>query len=111
MRNIVADEAGERGVGADIRVEWESPAVKFDSDCIEAVDSAVSDLGYPSMRMVSGAGHDSVYLSRVAPTSMIFVPCAGGISHNEQESAKKGDLAAGCDVLLNAVATMAGVDD
>ena len=110
MREIVADEAGKRSIGADIRVEWESPAVKFDSDCIDAVDSAVSDLGYPSMRMVSGAGHDSVYLSRVAPASMIFVPCAGGISHNEQESAEKADLAAGCDVLLNAVVSMAGVE-
>jgi N-carbamoyl-L-amino-acid hydrolase len=59
------------------------------------------------MRIVSGAGHDSVYLSRVAPTSMIFVPCEHGISHNEHESAKQADLSAGCDVLLNAALSMA----
>jgi N-carbamoyl-L-amino-acid hydrolase len=57
--------------------------------------------------MVSGAGHDSVYVSRVAPTSMIFVPCAGGLSHNEAESATADDLAAGCDVLFNAMLRMA----
>jgi N-carbamoyl-L-amino-acid hydrolase len=59
------------------------------------------------MRLVSGAGHDSVYVSRIAPTAMIFVPCKGGISHNESESAEQADLAAGCDVLLNSVVTMA----
>ena len=40
---------------------------------------------------------------RVAPTAMIFVPCVGGISHNEIEDAKPDDLTAGGNVLLNAV--------
>lgn len=110
IREIVADAAGKRASGEDIRVEWQLPAVKFDSDCIDAVSSAVSDLDYPSMRMVSGAGHDSVHLSRTALTSMIFVPCADGVSHNEQECAGKGSLAAGCGSLLNAVGPMAGVE-
>lgn len=110
MREIVADESQSKNVEGDIRVEWESPAVKFDDDCVEAVATAVDGLGHSSMKMVSGAGHDSVYLSRVAPTSMIFVPCEGGISHNEQEAADKDDLAAGCDVLLNAVIAMAGAE-
>jgi hypothetical protein len=48
------------------------------------------------MEIVSGAGHDAVYMARVAPTAMIFVPCADGISHNEIEDAKPADLAAGC---------------
>ena len=53
--------------------------------------------------MVSGAGHDAVYMARVAPTTMIFVPCAGGISHNEAESTSFDECAAGAQVLLNAV--------
>jgi N-carbamoyl-L-amino-acid hydrolase len=53
--------------------------------------------------MVSGAGHDSVYVSRVAPTGMIFVPCEGGLSHNEAENAKPEELEAGCNVLLHAM--------
>ena len=56
---------------------------------------------------VSGAGHDSVHVSSVAPTSMIFIPCEGGLSHNEAESAGKEDLEAGCNVLLHAILEMA----
>ena len=51
----------------------------------------------------SGAGHDAVPMARVAPAAMIFVPCVGGISHNEIEDAKPADLTAGCNVLLNTV--------
>ena len=53
--------------------------------------------------MISGAGHDAAYIARVAPTTMIFVPCAGGISHNEAESTSFDECAAGTQVLLNAV--------
>jgi N-carbamoyl-L-amino-acid hydrolase len=55
------------------------------------------------MPIISGAGHDAVYMSRVAPTAMVFVPCEDGISHNEVENAAKDDVAAGCDVLLRAM--------
>ena len=60
-------------------------------------------LGYPTLEMVSGAGHDSVNISYAAPTAMLFVPCAGGLSHNEAESATRSDLEAGANVLLHAV--------
>jgi hypothetical protein len=59
--------------------------------------------GCPHQDIISGAGYDTVYLTRVAPTAMTFVPCVGGISHNEIEDAKPADLTAGCNVLLNAV--------
>ena len=52
---------------------------------------------------MSGAGHDAVCISKIAPAAMIFVPCKDGISHNEAEYASMEDLAAGCDVLLRAV--------
>ncbi|MEO0565216.1 MAG: M20/M25/M40 family metallo-hydrolase, partial [Chloroflexota bacterium] len=51
----------------------------------------------------SGAGHDACYVAKRYPTSMIFVPCKDGISHNEAESAKQEDLEAGGNVLLQAV--------
>ena len=57
--------------------------------------------------MVSGAGHDSCNLAAVVPTAMIFVPCAGGLSHNEGESALPSDLEAGANVLLHAVVALA----
>ena len=53
--------------------------------------------------MASGAGHDAAYIARVAPTTMIFVPCLGGISHNEAESTTFEECGAGSQVLLNAV--------
>jgi N-carbamoyl-L-amino-acid hydrolase len=107
MHSLVQDICKEQRIDVDIIEEWKSPAVRFDADCIDSVQSAVSELGYSHRQMVSGAGHDSVYVSRVAPTSMIFVPCAGGLSHNEAESATADDLAAGCDVLFNAMLRMA----
>jgi len=71
--------------------------------------AGAQQLGYRHMDIVSGAGHDAVYIAGVAPTAMIFVPCEGGISHNEIENAKPEDLAAGCNVLLQAVLAQAGV--
>ena len=67
------------------------------------MENAANDLGFSSMPIISGAGHDSFYISRVAPAAMVFVPCEGGISHNEIENAKQEDIAAGCSVLLRAM--------
>ncbi len=64
---------------------------------------AATRLGYAHRDIVSGAGHDAVYMAKVAPTGMIFVPCRDGISHNEIEDATPEDLTAGCNVLLHAV--------
>ena len=100
---IAAEEADRFGLGYSIHDEWQSPAVEFDGDCIAAVQRAADLLGYSNKKMVSGAGHDSVYVSRVAPTGMIFVPCEGGLSHNEAENANPEELEAGCNVLLHAM--------
>ena len=49
----------------------------------------------PAMPIISGAGHDACYMSRVAPTGMVFIPCEDGISHNEIENATRDDCGAG----------------
>jgi N-carbamoyl-L-amino-acid hydrolase len=85
---------------------WNSPAVHFDEDCIKAVRGAALHAGLSHRDIVSGAGHDSAYIAAVAPTSMIFVPCLKGISHNELESAEPAHVAAGAQVLLQAVLAM-----
>jgi N-carbamoyl-L-amino-acid hydrolase len=82
--------------------------VQFDPASIDLVRSAAEALGHSHRDIVSGAGHDAVYLARVAPTAMIFVPCEGGISHNERESAIPDDVTAGCAVLLDVVLRRAG---
>jgi N-carbamoyl-L-amino-acid hydrolase len=90
-------------IEADVEMIWYSPPIVFDKDCVGAVKQAASTAGYDNMEIVSGAGHDACYVSRVAPTAMIFVPCEEGVSHNESESATPEDLAAGCNVLLYAM--------
>jgi N-carbamoyl-L-amino-acid hydrolase len=82
---------------------WNSPAVKFAADLIDCVRIGAAKSGFTARDIISGAGHDAAYIARVAPTTMIFVPCAGGISHNEAESTSFDECAAGAQVLLNAV--------
>ena len=82
---------------------WEQPAVSFDADCVAAVRRAAELSGYSARDIVSGAGHDAAYVSRVAPAAMVFVPCLGGISHNEAEFSSKEQCAKGAQVLLQAV--------
>jgi len=84
-------------------------ACRFDESCVVQVRKGAQDAGLPHMDIVSGAGHDAVYMARICPTGMIFVPCEGGISHNEIENARPEHLAAGCDVLLRAMMERAGV--
>jgi N-carbamoyl-L-amino-acid hydrolase len=88
--------------GAESRI-WNSPAVKFAPELIDCVRIGTAKAGFTGRDMISGAGHDAAYIARVAPTTMIFVPCAGGISHNEAESTSAEECAAGAQVLLNAV--------
>jgi N-carbamoyl-L-amino-acid hydrolase len=82
---------------------WDSPAVKFAPELIDCVRIGAEKAGFSSRTLISGAGHDAAYIARVAPTTMIFVPCLGGISHNEAESTSFDECAAGAQVLLNAV--------
>ncbi len=108
LQASVARHCAELGLTGRVECIWDSPAVAFDPACIAAVRAGVAATGYTAMDIVSGAGHDSVYLSRIAPVGMIFVPCEGGLSHNEAENATPEDIAAGCDVLLHAVLAQAG---
>ncbi len=103
LRQEIDQIASEARVRAAVERVWDSPAVRFDEHCVAAVQRAAESLGHPARRIVSGAGHDSAYIARVAPTTMIFVPCEGGLSHNEAERAEPEHVAAGANVLLRAV--------
>jgi beta-ureidopropionase / N-carbamoyl-L-amino-acid hydrolase len=91
------------GLAVDMQRIWDQPEVRFDAGCVAAVRRAAELTGYSSRDIVSGAGHDAAYISRVAPAAMIFVPCRGGISHNEAEFSSKEQCAKGAQVLLQAV--------
>ena len=99
----VAAALAHHALRGNIQCIWEAAAVRFDPRCVGVLRQAAAELGYPAMEMVSGAGHDSVNLAYVVPTAMLFVPCAGGLSHNEAESATPAHLEAGANVLLHAL--------
>ncbi len=107
FRARVATMAAALKLELDLKEIWHFPATPFDPDCVAAVRDAARARGYAHRDIVSGAGHDALFVARVAPTAMIFVPCVDGISHNEIEDAKPDDLAAGCQVLLDAVLSRA----
>lgn len=92
-------------IGLQLKLEqiFHYAPIAFDADCIERVEQAATELGYSQRRMISGAGHDACYLSKVAPTSMIFVPCVDGLSHNEAEHIHPHWSEAGANVLLLAM--------
>ena len=103
FRAMLSKIAGSLKVTYDEKCIWKSPAVKFAPELIECVRTGAKQAGFTSREMASGAGHDAAYIARVAPTTMIFVPCLGGISHNEAESTTLEECGAGAQVLLNAV--------
>src|SRR3990167_34245 len=96
--------------GVDVKIEMVSSynAIQFHENCVDAVGRAAKKLGYSNMPAVSGAGHDAVYMAKLAPAGMIFIPCKDGISHNEIEDAKPEHITAGCNVLLHAMLERAG---
>lgn len=91
------------GVELELTRLFRIPAQPFDPACIDLVRQGAAKLGYGAREIVSGAGHDAVYVAQHVPTAMIFTPCKDGLSHNEAESIEPGEAEAGCQVLLEAV--------
>ena len=108
LREAVEAAAATAKLELEIKQILDFAAVQFDPDCVAAVRRGAERSGLSHRDIVSGAGHDAVYVAKIASAGMIFVPCKDGISHNEIESATPEDLAAGCQVLLHAVLEKAG---
>ncbi|QMV72528.1 Zn-dependent hydrolase [Comamonas piscis] len=103
IRAVAARISQETGLPIKIDLVSSYTAQPFNADCIDAVRRGAQMLGYSHMDVVSGAGHDAVYMARLAPAGMVFIPCKDGISHNEIEDAKPEHITAGCNVLLHAM--------
>ena len=107
MRTALETEAAgicsAAGLHLSMEEIWHQSPLRFDAGCIDAVRRGAAAVGCGAMEIVSGAGHDACHVAQRVPTAMIFIPCAGGISHNETEDATREDCAAGCNVLLHAV--------
>ncbi len=91
--------------GCPIRIEetWRVEHSPFDERMVQWILDFADELGFPSLSMVSGAGHDASYMGQVCPTAMILVPSIGGRSHVEVENTKWEDCEAGGNVLLQAI--------
>lgn len=103
LRAAFDDVAAQIGLRGEIQPVSQVDAVHFDADCVAAVRAAALKSGLSMLDIVSGAGHDAVHAASIAPTTMIFVPSAGGLSHNAAESTSRAECAAGAQVLLDAV--------
>lgn len=111
IESAIEDISTRHGLVARLTPTADFAPESFDRDCVGAVRNAARQLHCSHMDIVSGAGHDAIFVGRVAPAAMIFVPCENGISHNEIENATPEDLHSGCNVLLHAMLEFAQVID
>ena len=95
--------AQQRGCPIRIEETWRVEHSPFDEKLVQNILDTADNLGYSSLHMVSGAGHDASYMNQIAPTAMIFVPSIGGRSHVEVENTKWEDCEAGTNVLLHSI--------
>jgi len=107
VRQVIEDTCQQHGLGFELTATADFPPLDFDPACVAAVRQGAEQLGLSHMDIVSGAGHDAIFIAELGPAGMIFVPCEGGISHNEIENAAPQDLADGCAVLLRAMVNAA----
>ena len=103
LQEGVAKIAAAGRLEHDLKQIFQYDCVHFDESCVQMVRAGAEALGYSTRNIISGAGHDACYMSKVTPTAMIFVPCIGGISHNEIEDAKPEWIEAGGNVLFRAM--------
>ncbi|MDI5936425.1 M20 family metallo-hydrolase [Halomonas kalidii] len=106
LRAHVAAAAGRESVEAQVKELWHMPVTRFDTTLVNDLSAAARAVGHEPFTMMSGAGHDAVNISYVAPTAMLFIPCRDGISHNEREYAEPEHCTIAtqvmCDALLRA---------
>ena len=107
VRQVIEDTCLQHGLSYELTPTADFPPLDFDPACVAAVRQGAEQLGLSHMDIVSGAGHDAIFIAELGPAGMIFVPCEGGISHNEIENAAPQDLADGCAVLLRAMVNAA----
>jgi N-carbamoyl-L-amino-acid hydrolase len=109
MQKAAADIAARRKVEVLLNKIWRKEPTHFDKALIKTIETATNALGYTNRAITSGAGHDACNMANIMPAAMIFVPCKDGVSHNELEDATQPDCAAGANVLLHTVLSLAGI--
>jgi ureidoglycolate amidohydrolase len=95
----IREICGRRSVDFQIEMINSDPPASSDPTVLNAIRAACDDMNVPRLEMVSRAYHDSLFMARIAPISMIFIPCRAGVSHRPDEYAKPEDIAVGIEVL------------
>ena len=108
IQSCIARIASEERLEATLNEVVHFEPCHFDPHWVSRIETLARARGQTVRRLASGAGHDAVYVAKTCPAAMIFVPCEGGISHNEIENAQPQHLAAGAQVLLDAMIEAAG---
>jgi N-carbamoyl-L-amino-acid hydrolase len=111
MRRAAYESAAKADCSVEILDVWRWGGNIFAADLVGQVRSIAGARGYRHRDILSQAGHDAYFVARHAPTTMIFTPCQGGITHNNGELCTREDLEPGLDVLLRAVLARADRDD
>jgi allantoate deiminase len=106
IRAKVAEISVRRGIQPSITVMHDSPASPCAPWLMQQIDAAIAAQGVTPQRLPSGAGHDAMAISAITDTGMIFVRCAGGISHNPAESITVEDAQTGFETLCRFVRTL-----
>jgi N-carbamoyl-L-amino-acid hydrolase len=99
---VISRAALARGCQVTIERMFDMPPAKFSPMLIDVIELVARERGISHRRMVSGAFHDALFVGRVAPAAMLFVPCRNGISHNENEFVEPEHSVLGADMLLHA---------
>ena len=107
LEEAAAEIAARRGVDVIWQHVMDTPGIACDLGLRNALEQSIADAGVPVRRLVSGAGHDAVPISTIAPVAMLFVRCKEGISHNPRESIATEDAAVAIDVFIRTVASIA----
>jgi N-carbamoyl-L-amino-acid hydrolase len=107
FRRSLSAIARRRELMFEFEVLSELAPVKCDDLVVEAVAEAAGASGLSSLRMASGAAHDTQIMASIAPAGMIFVPSKEGRSHSPAEWTAWEDIHAGANVLLNTLRRLA----
>jgi allantoate deiminase len=94
MVQLAEAAANRRGVQVTAHTQLEQAAVPLSQQLTAMLHKAAAQSGFPSRRMISGAGHDAMILAPVIPSAMLFLRSPGGLSHHPDENVLPQDLEA-----------------
>ncbi|MGC1490906.1 MAG: M20 family metallo-hydrolase [Candidatus Acidiferrum sp.] len=107
IRAAIQAIARQRNVSVNEELVNSDAPAHCASEIVQAIVSACAKHNFASMRMVSRAYHDSLFMSRIAPVAMLFIPCRNGYSHRPDEYASPEDIERGVLVLAETLAVLA----